>query len=45
MAEERKTIKSANLNEFLSKSDVQALEGITIEGDVEFQIDMGGPRR
>jgi acetyl-CoA decarbonylase/synthase complex subunit delta len=43
MAEEsRKAIKLSDLNKFLSEGEISSLEGLSIEGDVEIEVDVGG---
>lgn len=40
MAEE-KTLKLSDLNKFFSDGEVQSLEGISIEGEVDLELDLG----
>jgi hypothetical protein len=43
MAEEsRKAIKLSDLNKFLSEGEIRSLEGLSIEGDIEIEVDVGG---
>jgi len=43
MAEEsRKAVKLGELNKFLSEEEVHSLEGLSIEGDIEIEVDVGG---
>jgi len=41
MAEEKKSLKLSDLNKTLSDYGVEALEGVSIEGDIEIDIDAG----
>lgn len=43
MAEEsRKAIKLGELNKFLSEGNISCLEGLSIEGDIEIEVEGGG---
>jgi acetyl-CoA decarbonylase/synthase complex subunit delta len=43
MAEERrKAVKVGDLNRFLSDGNIRSLEGLSIEGDIEIEVDVGG---
>lgn len=43
MAEESKNaIKLSDLNKFLSEGEIRSLEGLSIEGDIEIEVDVGG---
>lgn len=43
MAEEsRKAIKLSDLNKFLSEGEIRSLEGLSIEDDIEIEVDVGG---
>jgi len=43
MAEEsREGIKLEDLNKFFSEGNVQSVEGLSIEGDLEIELDTGG---
>ena len=43
MAEEsRKAIKLGELNKILSEGNISCLEGLSIEGDIEIEVDVGG---
>ncbi len=43
MAEEsRKAIKLSDLNKFLSEGEIRSFEGLSIEGDIEIEVDVGG---
>jgi acetyl-CoA decarbonylase/synthase complex subunit delta len=43
MAEEsRKAIKLGELNKFLSEGEIRSLEGLSIEGDIKIEVDVGG---
>jgi acetyl-CoA decarbonylase/synthase complex subunit delta len=43
MAEEsRKAIKLSDLNKSISEGDIRSLEGLSIEGDIEIEVDVGG---
>jgi acetyl-CoA decarbonylase/synthase complex subunit delta len=43
MAEEsRKAIKLSDLNKFLSEGEIRSLEGLSLEGDIEIEVDVGG---
>ncbi|MFB3765630.1 MAG: hypothetical protein ACE14P_10355 [Methanotrichaceae archaeon] len=40
MAEDKMSL--SNINDILSKYNVQCLEGITLEGDVEIEVNLSG---
>ena len=43
MAEEsRKAVKLSNLNSLLSEGKITSLEGLSLEGDIEIEVDVGG---
>ncbi len=43
MAEEsRKAVKLGDLNSFLSEREIRSIEGLSIEGDIEIEVDTGG---
>jgi acetyl-CoA decarbonylase/synthase complex subunit delta len=43
MAEEsRKAVKLGELNKFLSEGEIRSFEGLSIEGDIEIEVDVGG---
>ena len=43
MAEEsRKAVKLGDLNRFLSEREIRSIEGFSIEGDIEIEVDAGG---
>jgi len=43
MAEDsRKAIKLSDLNKFPSEGEIRSLEGLSIEGDIEIELDVGG---
>jgi len=43
MAEEsRKAIKLGELNKLLSKGEIHTIDGLSIEGDIEIEVDVGG---
>ncbi len=43
MAEEsRKAIKLSDLNKFFSEGEIRSFEGLSIEGDIEIEVDVGG---
>ena len=43
MAEDsRKAIKLSDLNKVLSEGEIRSFEGLSIEGDIEIEVDVGG---
>ncbi|UEC43616.1 MAG: hypothetical protein METHAR1v1_1560009 [Methanothrix sp.] len=41
--ESRKAVMLSDMNKLLSEGEVRSLEGLSIEGDIEIELDVGGP--